>query len=259
LAVLVALGIAALSLYVAPRTAALGYEVRARAETTSDLSAVSAGRFQESSSGNMVFYAERVSPDHEYLERVFVRSEQNGVPNLLTAQRAHTARDARTGDRFLVMEDGYRYQGHPGDESYRVLKFNRHGVRLESVEVLNPRMKNNALPTEQLWGSAEPRNVAELQWRLSLPLAAVSLVLLAVPLSRTTPRHGRFGRLFGAVLIFIVYYNLLGTSQVWVEKGVLGALPGLWWVHALPVVATLVLFYAARMPAPRRHKIRGSA
>jgi lipopolysaccharide export system permease protein len=257
LAVVVALGIATLSLYVAPRTAALGYEVRARAENTSDLSAVSAGRFQESGSGNMVFYAERVSPDHESLERVFVRSEQNGVPTLLTAQRAHTVRDAKTGDRFLVLEDGYRYQGHPGDAAYRVLKFNRHGVRLESIEVLNPRMKNNALPTEQLWDSAEPRDVAELQWRLSLPLAAVCLVLLALPLSRTTPRQGRFGRLFGAVLIFIVYYNLLGTSQVWVEKGVLGALPGLWWVHALPVLATLVLFYAARMRAPRNHKVRG--
>ncbi|HWS03125.1 MAG TPA: LptF/LptG family permease, partial [Gammaproteobacteria bacterium] len=91
------------------------------------------------------------------------------------------------------------------------------------------------------------------------PLAAVCLVLLALPLSRTTPREGRFGRLFGAVLIFIVYYNLLGTSQVWVEKGVLGTLPGLWWVHALPVLATLVLFYAARMRAPRRPKLRGGA
>lgn len=251
LAVVVAAGIAALSLFVAPRTAALGYEVRARAETATDLSAVSAGRFHESASGNMVFYAEQVSPDREHLERLFVRAEQDGVPTLLTALRAHPSRDAETGDRFLVMEDGYRYQGQPGDAAYRILKFARHGVRLESVEVLNPRMKHNAVPTEKLWGSNDRRDIAELQWRLSLPLAAVSLVLLAVPLSRTTPRQGRFGRLFGAVLIFIVYYNLLGTAQVWVEKGTLGPLPGLWWVHALPVAVALLLFYAMRMRAPR--------
>lgn len=251
LAVLVAVGIAALSLFVAPRTAALGYEVRARAETATDLSIVSAGRFQESSSGNMVFYAERVAPDRENLERLFVRAEQDGVPTLLTARRAHPSRDPNSGDRFLVMEDGYRYQGQPGDAAYRILKFARHGVRLESVEVLNPRMKHNAAPTAQLWGSTQPQDIAELQWRLSLPLAAVSLVILAVPLSRTTPRQGRFGRLFGAVLIFIVYYNLLGTAQVWVEKGALGPLPGLWWVHALPIAAALVLFHAARMRAPR--------
>ncbi len=251
-AAIVAVGIAALSLFVAPRTATLGYEVRARAEMIADLSAVNAGRFQESGSGNMVFYAERVSADHQYLERVFVRSDQKGVPTLLTAQRAHTEVDAASGDRFLVLEDGYRYQGQPGDAAYRVLKFKRHGVRLDTMEVLSPRMKNNATPTARLWASAEPRDVAELQWRLSLPLAALSLVLMAVPLSRTTPRQGRFGRLFGAVLIFIVYYNLLGTAQVWVEKGVLGALPGLWWVHALPVLVTLGLFYSARMRAPAR-------
>ena len=254
LAVVVAVGIAALSLLVAPRMAALGYEVRAYAETATDLSAVSAGRFHESGNGSMVFYAERVSADREHIERVFVRAVQDDVTTLLTAQRAYPSRDTETGDRFLVMEDGYRYQGQPGDAAYRILKFARHGIRMESAEVLNPRMKQNATPTARLWGSTEPRDIAELQWRLSLPLAAVCLVLLAVPLSRTTPRQGRFGRLFSAVLIFIVYYNLLGTAQVWVEKGTLGPLPGLWWVHALPIAVTLLLFYATRMRVPPRHE-----
>lgn len=251
LAVIVALVVAVLSLYIAPRTAALGYEVRARAETMADITAISAGRFQESKNGNMVFYAERVSPDRQNLERLFVRSESNGVPSLLTAKRAHPARDEVTGDRFLVMEDGYRYQGTPGDPAYRIMKFARHGIRLDTMEVLTPSMKKSAAPTESLWGSSDARDIAELQWRLSLPLAAVSMVLLAVPLSRTTPREGRFGRLFVAVLVFIVYYNLLGTAQVWVEKGVLGPLPGMWWVHVLPVLATLALFYVGRLRAPK--------
>lgn len=252
LALLVAALIAVLALYVAPRTAALGYEVRARAQGANDLSVITAGRFHESANGNMVFYAERVAPNHEHLEQLFVRSVQDGVPTLVTAKRAHPARDATTGDRFLVMEDGYRYQGFPGDPVFRILHFTRHGVRLESVEVLNPTVKHNAIPSEQLWGSDDRHDVAELQWRLSLPLAAISLVLLAVPLSRTTPRQGRFGKLFSAILIFIVYYNLLGTAQVWVEKGTLGALPGLWWVHVLPILVTLALFYLSRMRAPRR-------
>lgn len=251
LALLVALLVGALALYVAPRTAALGYAVRARAEGATDLSVITAGRFHETGNGKMVFYAERVSPDREHLERLFVRAEQDGVPTLLTAERAHPARDAKTGDRFLVMEDGYRYQGFPGDPVFRILQFARHGVRLESSEVLNPRVKHNAISSAQLWGSQDRHDIAELQWRLSLPLAAVCLVLLAVPLSRSTPRAGRFGKLFSAILIFIVYYNLLGTAQVWVEKGTLAPLPGLWWVHAVPVSITLALFYFSRLRAPR--------
>lgn len=252
LAAVVAVGIAALALFVTPVTAELGYQARARASGQTDLSVVTAGRFQEAASGRMIFYAERVSPDRERLEGLFVRSVQDGVPTLVTAHSAYPARDTHTGDRFLVMEDGYRYQGLPGDPVFRVLRFNRHGVRLETVEVLNPVIKHDAKPTRELLGSDDLHDVAELQWRLSLPLATLSLVLLAVPLSRTTPRQGRFGRLFVAVLVFIVYYNLMGTAQVWVEKGTIPAQPGMWWVHAVPVAITLALFRLTRMRGPRR-------
>jgi lipopolysaccharide export system permease protein len=252
LAILVGVMIAVIALFVAPRTAALGYEMRARAEGANDITVITAGRFHESADGNMVLYAERVSPDHEHLEQLFVRDYRDGEQTLLTAQRAHPARDAATGDRFLVMEEGFRYQGFPGDEVFRILQFSRHGVRLESVEVLNPSGKRDTIPSEQLWGSQDLGDIAELQWRLSLPIAAICLVLLAVPLSRTTPRKGRFGKLFVAVLIFIMYYNLLGTAQVWVEKGTVGILPGIWWVHSLPLLVTFALFYFSRMPAPRR-------
>jgi len=252
LALLVGMMVGALSLFVVPNTAALGYEMRARAQGANDLSVITAGRFHESADGKMVFYAERVSPDRENLEQLFVRNDKDGVQTLLTAKRAHPARDAATGDRFLVMDEGYRYEGFPGDEVFRILQFSRHGIRLESVEILNPGVKHDAIPSDELWVSQDRHDIAELQWRLSLPVAAVCLVLLAVPLSRTTPRQGRFGKLFAAVLIFIVYYNLLGTAQVWVEKGTLGPMPGLWWVHGLPVLVTVGLFYFSRMPAPRR-------
>ena len=244
------------ALYVSPRAAELGYEIRARAEGATDLSIVTAGRFHEGANGRLLFYAERVSAKHDYLEGIFVRTEQDGVPTLLTAKRAQPVRDARTGDRFLVMEDGYRYQGFPGDDIFRVLKFDRHGIRMETVEVLDPPMKHDAKTSMTLWGSDDPRDIAELQWRLSLPLAALGLVLLAVPLSRTTPRQGRFGKLFIALLVFILYYNLLATSQVWVERGVIGALPGMWWVHLIPVLIAVMLFYLTRMRAPRTRKAR---
>lgn len=252
LAAVVAVGIAALALFVTPRTAEFGYQVHARAASQTDLSVITAGRFQEAGSGRMIFYAERVSPDRERLEGLFVRSVQDGVPTLVTARSAYPARDTNSGDRFLVMVDGYRYQGMPGDTVFRILQFARHGVRLETVEVLNPAVKRDAISTRELWGSDDLKDVAELQWRLSLPLATLSLVLLAVPLSRTTPRQGRFGKLFVAVLVFIVYYNLMGTAQVWVEKGVIPARLGMWWVHIVPLAITLALFWLTRMRGPRR-------
>lgn len=252
LALPVAALVAALALFVAPQAASLGNEARARAEGSADLSAITAGRFHESTNGKLVFYAERVSSDREHLEGLFVRTEQNGQATLLTAPRAYPVRDAASGDRFLVMEHGYRYQGFPGDEVFRILKFARHGVRLEVVETLDYGFKHASIPSAQLWGSDRPRDIAEMQWRLSLPVAALSLVLLAVPLSRTTPRQGRFGKLFIAILVFIVYYNLMGTAQAWVEKGTLAPLPGVWWVHVIPLGLTLLLFQTGRLRLPWR-------
>lgn len=251
LAATVGLAIGLLALFVSPRVAELGYEIRARAQGEADLSIITAGRFHEAANGRIIFYAERVSSNHEHLQGIFVRTVQDGVPTLLTAQHAHPEQDAATGDRFLVLQNGYRYQGFPGDAVFRIIKFARHGIRLEAVEVLNPNKKHDARPTVNLWASSDPHDAAELQWRLSLPLAAIGLVLLAVPLSRTTPRQGRFGKLFVAILAFILYYNLLGTAQVWVERGVIGTLPGIWWVHLVPLALAGWLFYSGRLRAPK--------
>jgi lipopolysaccharide export system permease protein len=76
---------------------------------------------------------------------------------------------------------------------------------------------------------------------MSMPLSVLSLLLLAVPLSRSSPRQGRYGRLVIAILLFVIYYNLLGTAKVWVGDGSVPPVIGLWWVPALPVLISAVL------------------
>ncbi len=250
LAGVVALLLALLALEVAPRTAALGYELRAQAEAATDIGGVVAGRFQEAREGQLIFYAERVSGG-QAMENVFVRDLRNDPPLIVTARRAEVAPHPETGDRFLVLEDGWRYQGLPGDPAFRIMRFERHGLRVEYSGTVTVPDKQDARPTPALLASASAKDIAELQWRLSLPLAAVMLTWLALPLARARPRDGRWGRLFIAVLVFVVYYNLLGTAQVWVERGLLPPLPGVWWVHALPLLLGGLLWWRAR-PRPGR-------
>lgn len=253
LALLVGLALTGLSLYVAPHTAELGYQLRAEAEQATDLANVAPGQFEEGQGGQLIFYAERVERAGESLQGIFVRSMKTDPPSLMTADRARPWTDAKTGDRFIVLEDGYRYQGQPGDRNFRVVQFERHGLRIQVAEPSEEvQVKQDATPTAQLVGSSDRRDIAELQWRLSLPLAAVILVILAVPLSRTSPRQGRYGRLFIAVLVFILYYNLMGTAQVWVERGKLPALPGLWWTHLLPLALAWWMWRRGRPGRPRR-------
>jgi lipopolysaccharide export system permease protein len=106
-------------------------------------------------------------------------------------------------------------------------------------------LRKRALPTDKLWLTDNVFNQAELQWRISMPLGTLILVLMAVPLSQTTPRAGRYAKLFAAIIIYIGYNNLLGIGRTWMEKKIVPAEIGLWWVHVLFFMGALLLMYTA--------------
>ena len=102
-------------------------------------------------------------------------------------------------------------------------------------------MRSNAKKTRELVGSDDNEEIAELHWRFGIPLATVVLAIIAVPLSRTQPRQGRYSRLIIGLLVFIVYFNLLIAGKAWIEQGRVIAPLGLWWVHGGMLIAGLSL------------------
>jgi lipopolysaccharide export system permease protein len=247
MAFLVGLILALASLLIAPFTARTAYELQARAESDTELGRVVAGRFIEARRGRLVFYAQGVSASSGRLEKVFVQSLADGQPTVITAQHAYLQSNPLSGERLLVLEDGMRYQGSPGEPDFRVMRFVQHGLRISETVPDAPESKRDALATEQLWPSADNRARAELQWRLSLPLSVVVLVFLALPLSQVSPREGRYARLLVAVLIYLIYFNLLRTAQVWLEHDQLPTALGLWWVHLIPLCLGLLMFRLQRL------------
>jgi lipopolysaccharide export system permease protein len=97
--------------------------------------------------------------------------------------------------------------------------------------------------SELLASSALP-DIAELHYRIAVPIATLILGLLAVPLSRSQPRQGRYGKLAIGLLVFIIYFNLLSAGKAWLETGTVAPAVGLWWVHGLLFVCTLLLLGA---------------
>jgi lipopolysaccharide export system permease protein len=95
-------------------------------------------------------------------------------------------------------------------------------------------------------------DLAELQWRISTPLSALLLALLAVPLSKTNPRAGRFGRLFVGIMLVVIYNNLLSVARGALSKGDISPWLGMWWVHLLAAVLVIILYRQQfRMRGPR--------
>ena len=134
--------------------------------------------------------------------------------------------------RYLVLHQGRRYEGVPGTTEFRVVEFAEHGIpyRLPKLEPADPEPRQ--MPVTALLRSKDILEIAELQWRVGVPISTLLLGFLAVPLSRSRPREGRYGRLAIGLLVFIIYFNLLSAAKSWLEQGSVPPQIGLWWVHA---------------------------
>jgi lipopolysaccharide export system permease protein len=100
---------------------------------------------------------------------------------------------------------------------------------------------NKAMPTSELWNSKDLEYKAELQWRLTIPISTLIIAMLALPLSQTTPRSGRYANLALAIVLYLVYSNLLSVSTTWIEKQTIPIWIGTWWVHGLALALLFVL------------------
>lgn len=249
-AVPVTLMMLTLTLFVMPIIAQQGQVIKAGIESRSELSGMVAGRFNEARDGNAILFLERQSNDGRFMENVFMHRDDEQQSRVETADRARRYQDAQ-GRQFILFENGRFYQGTPGQKDFTITHYQKHGIYIAEAELVKNTERNDALSTSALWQSDEPYHRAELQWRLSIPLACLLLAILALPLSYTTPRKGRYSKLALAMLIYLVYSNLLGVGQTWVERSVVPNWLGVWWVHGLAVLLILT-WWIRRMGGVRQ-------
>ena len=178
---------------------------------THDVRGIKAGRFNEFSAGDVVLYAESMDENRD-MRNIFVQSRHNTTTGVVIAERGHLHR-ADNGDNFVILNDGRRYQGIPGQADYVINEFAEYGVRISGPEEVSAALKREATDTLQLLASRTPPELAELQKRVAIPLGVLALSVLAVPLARVAPRKGAYGNIFSAFLIYIIYENAQKISQ----------------------------------------------
>ncbi|MGD8311246.1 MAG: LPS export ABC transporter permease LptF [Gammaproteobacteria bacterium] len=248
---IVAAGLGWLVLYVSPAIEDISNSLKLEAKQQVETTGVGAGRFNELQHGRLTFYAEHLSDDKRSMENLFIvlkgEARRDKLPQLLTAQSAYRVQDDISGDDYLVLMDGYRYEGVAGRADYKIMQFDEYGVRIEMPGTTVPGETTESRPTARLLASTKPEDIAELQWRLAMPVSVMVLLFLAVPLCKSGPREGRYGRLVMAILLFVIYYNTLGMAKVWVEQGAVPVRVGLWWVPALPVLLGFAFLNGERL------------
>jgi lipopolysaccharide export system permease protein len=235
-----ALAVGWLSMEIGPMALTEIERVGVEARRQADLSSIEPGRFTSDSSQGAVVYAENVSAAGE-IEKVFLQRQTDNGVEVVIAERGEQIDSDDPNKRFFVLHDGRRYEGVPGTTQFRVMEFAEHGIPYQLPSIEEPDLEPRAMLTADLLKANSANARAELHWRVGIPLATVVLAILAVPLSRSQPRQGRYGRLAIGLLVFIIYFNLLSAGKAWLEQGVVPAWVGLWWVHGIMLFAAFWL------------------
>lgn len=233
--------VAYLALLVVPDVLSGRYEMEQKAKVTANTSGLVAGSFKESQRGDWTFYSQGISNDKEHLENVFIEIERDDRPLVFRAARGRFEVNSLSGDKYLILEDGYRYEGEAGDLDFVIAQYATHSLLVEKGGQIQPRERHKSTATAVLWQRGLPEDLAEIQWRISTAVMTVILSLIAITLAHAGPRQGRYAGFLPAVLVYIIYSNLLGVSRAWVEKGSIAPWLGGIWVHLLMLLVLFLL------------------
>ncbi|MEX0616034.1 MAG: LPS export ABC transporter permease LptF [Methylophaga sp.] len=228
-----AIVVAILALVIVPDVLSGRYQLEQKAKVTANTTGLVAGTFKESQSGDWTFYSQGYDEETGQLQNVFIEIQRQPKPYIFRAETGHFEVDPRSGDKYLILEDGYRYEGDAGDLDFVIAEYASHSLLVEKGGQQQYREKAKATATSVLWQRGSNEDLAEIQWRISSSVMTVILGLLAMTLAHAGPRQGRYAGLLPAVLVYIVYSNLLGVTRAWVEKGEIAPLLGMVWVHLL--------------------------
>jgi lipopolysaccharide export system permease protein len=254
LAIVVAAGLAWLTLSLSPDATARTLSLRSAAARAGRFAAIAPGKFR-AFGGSAVVYAEDVNPDGT-LGNVFVEHNRGPRVEVALAERARHSVTADGMTHTITLYDGERFEGVPGSPQFRIVRFAEHVVPIQ-VPTPSDVVKNiEAQPTQDLIGSRDPEKRAELHWRIALPTMCLVLTLIAVPLARLRPRQGRYSRVWLTIVVYFAYSNLVSAGRVWLARGTIPEFLGLWWTHAAIVLLALGFIAGPRMLANLRLRLR---
>ena len=236
--------IALLALFVWPWANRESTLISQRFQQRDDVSMVSAGQFRESAKAERVFFIEELDIDKSEVKNIFVADSKNGRLSVAVSSTGFI-QNSEGGEKSIVLHNGRRYEGQPTQPDFRILEFSEYSTKIRSKEALAPAPRDREKTINELLNESTPElinpNRAELLWRIGLPLMALGLVLIAIPLAYVNPRLGNYTAMFYAVLIYLIYSNLLNLTQNFVAKGKVGMLVGIWPIHLLALLIAIFL------------------
>jgi len=228
-----------LLIYVRPLLANQRAQIDAEIRSKATVDTLLVGQFNRASQGDGVLFLEAEDENNSQIDNVFFQQLRDDESHVDLA--ASTSSYINTeGRRYMMMHDGMHYVGEAGQADFKIISYKDYGIYIASKPV-RAQVSTESKNMNELWSSAKLEDRAELQWRFTLPLATIIVAFMALPLSQTDPRSGRYSKLALALVLYLVYSNLLSVAQTWIVQEVVPVWIGTWWVHLVAIIVTLYL------------------
>lgn len=191
-------------------------DMKDRFDKRGDIARMEPGQFQESASGDRVFFIEKNASSTQAGSNVFIATHKDNKETV-TSARSGQLQDLY-GEKFLVLENGQRLEKVAGKPELTVASFSTYGVQVDAPDQsARSFVASGAKGTMELVADPNKAHLAELSWRAGLALAAINFVLIGLAAAGVNPRVGRTANLGFAFGAFIVYFNLLILGKSWIE------------------------------------------
>ena len=205
------------------------------------------GRFKEIGLKEGIFYVERRSSDKTTMKHAFLHSQHNGKLNIIKSDKVRLIQEPNSGDRFVELQQGRHYMGRPGMLDYRITEFATYAILIEHGTTKEIHDEDFL---RRLWRAETPVYQAEFHWRLGLVIACILLALFSLMLHQFM-MAGRGLLAAAAILVYLIYSNLLSIGTTLIKRELIPAAIGLWWAHALLLAVIILLYY---LPDMQRRK-----
>ncbi len=241
LAVIMSTLVGAFSLYLSPLAVRAIESIQQEFENRKEITGITPGVFTETKQGG-VYFIERFDPLGGFYQNIFFYGQERGEELVVISGIGFQSVDVQTNDIFLVLKNGTRYTGTPGEPAYTVVDFETYAIRLDEKPPSALAIPVKGMPTGELLESGHRVRVAELNWRISKVIVIPMLILFALALSSVDNRRNRVPGMIFAFLVYFAYANLVGFAVALMRRGELDPYLGVWYVHGFFLLLGIYVF-----------------